>query len=90
MDPAVRSDLREQTIRISRFQLGIFAEVDHFSDDRMFAAQGFQYLDIGGISALRLFPGWEFQFLEQEFAQLFRGIDIELFSGKLIDLVLKL
>ena len=74
-----------QTIQIRRFQLGQQPVFQQFVDDRMAAGQTLQNFRIGGIAGFRLFSRRQTQLFKQNRAQLFGGIYIEGFPGKIVD-----
>ncbi len=73
-------------IYIGGLELEKSPELDDFVRKRVGYGQFSQNLLVGGKTRLRFFDGREFQFVEEDVSELFWGVDVEGFSGKLIDL----
>ena len=82
VDAPVGGDFGKEPVHIGGFEFHQLAEFHDGGYDGVLVAQCGEYFDIGGVSALRLFPGGEGELFKEQFAELFRGVDVELRSGK--------
>ena len=82
-DPVSLADLGEQTLAVGRPQLLDFAVLEEVLDDRMLSAHLFERLGVGRIAGFRLLLWGEPEFVEQHFAQLLGGVDVEVVPGML-------
>ena len=69
-------------------KLGIFAVFQNFSNDGNFF-EFFQYVGVGGIAGLGLFTAGQIHLPEEDLAQLAGRIEVKLFIGQSIDLLLQ-
>ena len=81
VNSAVRLNIGGKSQCIGRIQLREHAVAEYFLDDRIFRRKFLQNIRGRRITALGLFPIGQFHLVEQNFAELFRRIQIKLFSG---------
>ena len=78
-----RRNERFQTFQVRRNQLFQSTELQYLRNDRVLVCQFIENSRVGRISCFRLFDNR--QFLEENRAELFRRIDIEYFTGIIIN-----
>ena len=87
-DASVGFNLFEQSVAVSRFQLGEHAVFQHVGHDRKVGGKVFKHLRIRRIAALGLLLCRKAELIEQNRAKLFRRVDVELFARLKIDAAL--
>ena len=89
MNPAVRANHFQKAIAVGGFQLGQGAVIEHLLHRRMLIAQAFQHLRVGGVARFCLFPMGKAQLHKESVTQLLGGIDVELITDGLVNLLLQ-
>ena len=84
MYPAVRCYLVEQSCDICGIQFGVLAVFQHVVYYRRVISQFFEYLRVGGITALCLFLCRKSKFFKKNGSKLLRGSYIELVTGFIV------
>ncbi len=87
--PVIRNTLR-QTVGVGGFQLRQLTVFKYIRHNRIIRRQTLQNIRRRRVACFRLFAVRHFQPVKQNRPQLFRGINIELLSGLLINLLLQL
>ena len=86
--PPVCGDDLQKAVHIGAFQLGVLPVLQHLAHDGVLAPEFIQHLRVGGVAGFCLLVGGHSPFIEEDFSQLFGGVDIEL-PGVGIDLLLQ-
>ena len=86
VDAPVGGHLGQQPLAVGRAQLLDLAVAQQVLDDRVLARQLLERRGVGGVAGLGLLLRRQAELVEQDRAQLRRGVDVELVAGVLPDL----
>ena len=86
----VGADDLKQTLGVGGLELGEGPVFENSTDDRVFVAELFQYLRVGGPAGFGFLPGGQSQPLKKHLAQLLGGVEIEVPACVAEDLLLRL
>ena len=85
----VRPDDLQQSVAISRFQLGVLTVLQHVGDNGVLPAQLFKHIRVRRPAGLRLFAVRQAETVEKHLAELLGGVDVEAPVGLLVNALLQ-